>query len=260
MIAKPAAMPGICGARKASPPASSVNTSRGHSRLSRIALGCCSGSEVLACAVASSRAIGGLVAARRPSRIPTTVATSHQPAETNTSVWSALDAPASTVTTASAVAAAALSSTVVLRKSTKRTPLQERLEQPPHAPRPVHRQVRLGGELGRGLVRGHGDAESRLELPFLGEPAQGSERIEVGGVVPDVDGRGDVLVAKQRGHAEPLVEGDGRAHLQHLAPPVDREALAFGLLGDLAHGALRRLLVRRPAPVKCRDRILVLAA
>ena len=46
MIAKPAAMPGICGARKARPPASSVNSASGHSRLSRIALGWCSGSVV----------------------------------------------------------------------------------------------------------------------------------------------------------------------------------------------------------------------
>lgn len=58
-----------------------------------------------------------------------------------------LDAAASTVTVASAVAAAALNMTVALRKSTKRTALQERLEQLAHAPRAIDREVRLAGKL-----------------------------------------------------------------------------------------------------------------
>jgi hypothetical protein len=87
MIAKPAAMPAICGARKARPPDSSVNSASGHSRLSRIAFGCCSGSVVVACADASRRAIGGLVCARLPSRSPMALAISHHPTATSARSW-----------------------------------------------------------------------------------------------------------------------------------------------------------------------------
>src|SRR5277367_5932145 len=133
MIAKPAAMPGICGAKNASPPDRSVNTINGHRRLTRIALGWCSGSELLAFALASSRAIGGFVCARLPSRMPVAVASSHQPTATSASCVSERELAAITVTAASAVAAPALRSTVVLRKSTNRTALQQRLEQLAHA-------------------------------------------------------------------------------------------------------------------------------
>ena len=61
MIAKPAAMPGIWGARKASAPDSSVNTASGHSLLTSTALGFSSGSVFDARAEDSRRAIGGLV-------------------------------------------------------------------------------------------------------------------------------------------------------------------------------------------------------
>ena len=41
---------------------------------------------------------------------------------------------------------------------------------------------------------------------------------------PDVEGRGEAPVAQQRPHTEPLVDPHRRAHLHHLAAPVDLEA------------------------------------
>src|SRR5271167_513990 len=166
MIANPAAMPGTCGARKASPPAASVNTNSGQSRLTRIALGWCSGRVVLALAFASRRAIGGLVSARLPKRRPITAAITHQPSATGTTCFSPCSAAASTVTAASAVAAPALSRTVVLRKSTNRTVqrrLEKRLEQFPHAARAVDRQIGLTRELRRRFVGADGHAQGVRE-------------------------------------------------------------------------------------------------
>ena len=84
--------------------------------------GCCSGSVVCVRAVASRRAIGGVVSARRPSQTPITAATAHQPTLTSTAVGSKSREAEIRVSTASKVAAPALSRTVTLRKSTNRTP------------------------------------------------------------------------------------------------------------------------------------------
>ena len=119
---------------------------------------------LVAFAPESSRAIGGVVCARLPSRSPMTAAISHQPTAIGTSSLLELPAPASTVTAASAVAAAALSRTVVLRKSTNRTVLEQRLEQPAHARGPVDREVGLACELGRGFVGAHRHAQRVGEL------------------------------------------------------------------------------------------------
>src|SRR5665811_477623 len=137
-------MPGIWGARNANPPATTMNSSSGHSLFRRVAPGRYSGSAVLDFASPSRRAIGGLTSARRPSRSPIAAATTHQPTEIGTIVASEDGAAESTVTITSAVAAAALSRTVALRKSTKCTPLlQQRLEQPAHTALPVDYQVGL---------------------------------------------------------------------------------------------------------------------
>ncbi len=45
---------------------------------------------------------------------------------------------------------------------------------------------------------------------------------------------------EQRSDAKTLVELNGRAHLQHLAPPVNREALLFGVSRDFLHRRRRR--------------------
>ncbi len=120
MISKPAAIPGTCGARKASAPATAVATRSGHSRLRTVGHGRSSGIVVAARASASARAIGGVVEDWRPRRAPTTAATSHQ-----ATAWSATLEPGSfaaptTHAAASAVAAPALSSTVVRSRSAKR--------------------------------------------------------------------------------------------------------------------------------------------
>ncbi|HYB24356.1 MAG TPA: hypothetical protein VED41_11190, partial [Solirubrobacteraceae bacterium] len=48
--------------------------------------------------------------------------------------------------------------------------------------------------------------------------------------------------------------------VEHLAPPVHREALLLGAPRELAHGARGRVLVGRAAPVEGGDRVLVLRA
>src|SRR5664279_4009750 len=247
MIAKPAAMPGTCGARKASPPAISVNSSSGHRRLTRIALGWFSGSAVLAFASASRRAIGGVI--------------THQPTTIGNRCSSELVPTASTVTSASAVAAPALSITVDLRKSTNRTRLlQQRLEQFAHARRAVDGQVGLARQLGWRFVGIDGDAENRVQRSRLHKLAQSAKGVEVGGVVADVKGRGRLRAAQQHRDAEALVELDRRAHLEHLAPPVHHQAFLLREPCDFSHGHLGGLLVGCAAPVKRGDRVLVFAA
>ena len=220
----------------------SVNTSSGHSRLSRIAPGGARAASRWPSRVASRRAIGGLVSARRPSRRPITAAITHQPAQTGTSArLGTLRRPASTVTAASAVAAPALSSTVVLRKSTKRT------AGPTAAPRaaPARRPARPGqvglaaSSAGPRPRRPRRTAPSERRRLASARAARETHRGRCGRRRrrPRRD-RPDI--AEQRGDAEPLVEGDRRAHLEHLAPPVHREALCLGERGDLAHRAARR--------------------
>src|SRR4029077_2293740 len=264
MIAKPAAMPGIWGARKASAPDSSVNTASGHSRLTSTAAGWTSGSVLVARAPDSRRAIGGLVCARRPSPSPTRVAITHQPRSTATSTVREPEpvVEASSEMAASAVAAPALSSTVVLRKSTKRKtpPLQQGLQQRPYAGRTVDGQVGLARQLGRYFVRADGDANGVRERARGDHLAQPAEGVEVGRVIPDIQGRLHDPAPEQRGDREALVEQHRGADLEHLAPPVHRQAFCLRAPGDLAHGLLGERLVGGPAPVKGGDRVLVLAA
>ena len=231
MIAKPAAMPGICGARKARPPASSVNSSSGHRRLSRIALGMVLGQRGarLGARRAGARSAGwsrraGRGAGRSARRPPTSRRRSAA------SVCSELgaggehgdDAP-------SAVAAPALSSTVVLRKSTKRTRVYSSASSSPRTPLgAVDRQVGLARQLGRRFVGADRHAERALAAsPDCDERAQAAEGVEVGGVVADVQRRASTGAPRSSvGDAEALVERDRRAHLEHLAAPVHGEALA----------------------------------
>ena len=72
-------------------------------------------------ALASSDAIGGDVSARRPSHSPTSAASTHHPAATGITSESARVGGRGEVTAASALAAPALSSTVIRRKSVNRT-------------------------------------------------------------------------------------------------------------------------------------------
>ena len=134
---------------------------------------------------------------------------------------------ASTVTAASAVAAPALSRTVVLRKSTNRTCLlQQRLEQPAHAAGAVDRQVGLAPPAPAGasseLTATQSAVLQRAAATSARSPRKASRSVRV---VADVQRGGDRRRAQQRGDAEALVERDRRAHLEHLAPPVDRQAL-----------------------------------
>ena len=84
--------------------------------------------------------------------------------------------------------------------------------------------------------------------------------VEIGAVVPNVQRRAGVGSAPQRRDAEALVERDRRAHLEHLASPVNGEALVLRARGDLRDGRGSGLLVGRAAPMESRDRVLVLTA
>src|SRR4029077_13010166 len=90
---------------------------------------------------------------------PIRVAIPHQPSATINTLASERPAIASAVTAPSAVAAPALSRTVVRRKSTKRTRLgDEHSEQLAHAGGAVDRQVGLEHELLGSLLGTHRDA------------------------------------------------------------------------------------------------------
>jgi hypothetical protein len=120
MIAKPVATAGTWGHTKASAPAPIVEINSGQSRFTNVRPGWTSGNDDCVRALASTEAIGDEVSARRPSHAPATPAIAHQAAETGTSKSSEDPLAPATVTAASAVAAAALRRTVVLRKSVKR--------------------------------------------------------------------------------------------------------------------------------------------
>ena len=118
MIAKPVATAGhLRQHERERAGAERATASSGHRRFSTVRPGCTSGSEGCMRALASRLAIGGEVSARRPSQIPITAATTHQPAATGTTRSSPEpSAPPASVTAASAVAAAALISTVVFEE------------------------------------------------------------------------------------------------------------------------------------------------
>src|SRR5689334_19191563 len=199
MIVKPAAIPGICGARKATPPAASVSSSSGHRRLTTVKPGRCSGIIVAALASASSLVIGGLVAARRPSHRPKAAASTHQPAMPSTRPASSMFVAPATQTTASRDAAAPLSRTVTRRKSTNRIrgSAEQRLQELAHAARAVDEDVGAGLDLVRRLVGAHADAQRVAQPPRGDLPAQAVEGVEVGAVVADVDRGVEVGVAQQ---------------------------------------------------------------
>ena len=124
MIAKPAATAETCGRKTPSAAAPIVENSSGQSRLSSVSPGCSSGSDICTRASASSRAIGGEAALRRPIQAPNSAATSHQPIVTSMNVGSKSSRTLSTVSVPRNVAEPALSSTVTFRKSTNRTAAQ----------------------------------------------------------------------------------------------------------------------------------------
>src|SRR3954468_14328580 len=103
-----------------------------------------------------------------------------------------------TVITASRVALPALSSTVALRKSGKRTrgSGEERPEEVAHAVRAVHHDVRLLLEPRRALVRAHPHAQRVAEAAGLDQLAEGAEGVEVRRVIADVERGGEVEVAQ----------------------------------------------------------------
>src|SRR5687768_2288268 len=207
MIVKPVAIAGTCGARKARPAATIVTSSSGQSRFNSTAPGRCSGSVVVARADASSREMAGVDAGRRPRYAPSTEAATHHPAASRTSRASALALAPMTEAAARVVAAAALTSTVLFKKSVKRTCLvEQRLEERPHALGSVHREVGLLVDLRRSLVGAHPHAETRLQLAFLHERAQAQERVDVRDIVANVDGGAQPGLAHEAGDRPALVE------------------------------------------------------
>src|SRR3954447_26641386 len=264
MIVKPQAMPGICGAMKPRPPATTVHTTSGQSRLSTTAPGRCSGIIVAAFASASRRPMAGATAARRPTNAPMSAATPHHAAVTMSTFSSSVRVAARAVTAASVVAAPALRYTVVLSRSVKRIwpgPLGgERLEQAPHAGSAVDQHVGLGGDVARGLVVADAHADRLVEAPRGDQVAQRAEGVEVGAVVADVQRDPHGEIGEQALDALALVHLDGRADLEDLVPAVGDDALRLGGGGAIAHRSLGGLLVGRAAPVEGGDRLLVLGA
>ena len=163
MIAKPAAMPGIWGARKARPPAEQREQQQRPQAVEQDRAGTVLGQRRAGLG-AGEQARDRRVGLGAPAQAQADQRREHPPAhrERHQRVLRPWSAAASTVTAASAVAAPALSRTVVLRKSTNRTVqrrLQQRLEQFPHAARAVDRQVGLARELGGRFVGADGHAQ-----------------------------------------------------------------------------------------------------
>src|SRR3954468_12962128 len=103
----------------------------------------------------------------------------------------------STVSVASNVAHPALSRTVALRKSPKRTRARS-VEQGPQqladAVGALDHPVGLLRELRRALVGAHADPDRGAEAALLDELGEAAEGVEVGHVVADVHRRGEVGV------------------------------------------------------------------
>ena len=132
--------------------------------------------------------------AGRPRIRPSTRAIVHQTAATIRVSVSLEPATAITVTVARTVAAPAASSTVIRSRSQNAigaTLFGQGFEHGHEPLGPGDGQVRGPGDLGRGFVGCHGDADRGLELAVLSESPQRRECVEVRAVVPAVEGRVD---------------------------------------------------------------------
>ena len=162
-----------------------------------------------------------------------------------------------TVSVASSVADAALSSTVALRKSPN--PQRSRARRSTRTPSgPSIMRVGLLLERRRRLVRAHADAQRIAQPAALLQLGQAAERVEVGDVVADVDRRGEVGVVQQADDPGALVDPHRRPDLEHLATPVGDEPGLLGRFGDVLDRGQRAVLVGHAAPVQGGDRLLVL--
>src|SRR3954469_3657752 len=164
--------------------------------------------------------------------------------------------------TASSVAPPALSSTVALRKSTKRTrgSDEQRPEEVADAVRALDHHVGLLLEARWALVGAHPDAQGVPQPAALHELPERAKGIEIRRVVAHVERVGEVEVAQEGEDPGALVDPDGRPDLEHLAAPVGLEARALRPLRDRLDRLLRALLVGHAAPVQRGDRLLVLQA
>ncbi len=110
------------------------------------------------------------------------------------------------------------------------------------------------------LARAHPDAQDALQLALVAQLGQAAEGVEIRGVVADVHGGDDVLVAQQLDHPDALVDAQRRTDLEHLAAPMRLQPRLLGRLGDLLHRGVGLILVGSAAPVQGGDRLLVLEA
>ena len=164
------------------------------------------------------------------------------------------------MTAASSVAVPALRRTVALRKSPNRTGGQSSSAwsrpRTPSVPSTMMSASRASSE--RTLLGPHADPHGGPEAIALDELGEAAERVEVGGVVADVERDGEVAVAQQVDDPGALVDPHRRPDLEHLAAPVGGEARPLGGRRDVLDRRLRLLLVGHAAPVQRRDRLLVL--
>ena len=85
-----------------------------------------------------------------------------------------------------------------------------------------------------------------------------SERVDVGGVVADVQRSVDVGVLEERRDPGALVDPYRRANLEYLASPMGLQSGVACLLSDLIDRGVGGVVVGRAAPVERDDRPLVL--
>src|SRR5680860_279755 len=241
-------MAGTWGTRKATAPQASVNNPSGHSRLKITLPTSTSGSVFVARAPVSSRAIPAVAASRRPRSSPPAAAIVHQPRATPIATLSSSCVALAIATTASAVPAPANSRTATRRKSVKRTAgwlgaLGQNGEHLCEAAHALDCQVRAVDDGGGPLAGADAHADGELERPFGHEGVEGVEGVEVGHVVAAVERDAHLRALDQGAHRLPLVNGHGRADLEHLAAPVDAQPGGLRLLGHALEHGLGGLLV-----------------
>jgi Sulfite exporter TauE/SafE len=95
--------------------------------------------------------------------------------------------------------------------------------------RAVHDEIGGRGEARRGLLRGNSHTDDMLEACV----GQGSEGIQVCGVVPRVERPSGACLPYESAHRGALVGLHGRTNLEHFAPPAWNQAFGSGATGDL---------------------------
>src|SRR4029078_13179492 len=113
-------------------------------------------------------------------------------------------------------------------RAPRRSGASERAEQVCELPGAADDHVRLAAELVRPLVGDDRNPNGEFQA------VQPPERLEIGGIVPGVEGATKSAPGEECAYGRALVRVDGRQHLEHLPPPARPEAQLDRAALDLA--------------------------